>query len=61
MLEKVLRRSDAVDKESLCIQAGQRVRPFLPPWLIGLANGQFRIQDGAVAFDLDVQATDFSS
>ena len=26
MLEKVLKRSDAVDKESLCILAGQRVR-----------------------------------
>lgn len=25
MLDKVLRRSDAVDKESLCILAGQRV------------------------------------
>jgi len=25
MLDKVLRRSDAIDKESLCIQAGQRV------------------------------------
>jgi len=26
MLDKVLRRSDAIDKESLCILAGQRVR-----------------------------------
>lgn len=26
MLDKVLRRSDAVDKESLCVLAGQRVR-----------------------------------
>ncbi|KAM6499569.1 hypothetical protein JOM56_005077 [Amanita muscaria] len=26
MLNKVLRRSDAVDKESLCILAGQRMR-----------------------------------
>lgn len=26
MLDKILRRSDAVDKESLCILAGQRVR-----------------------------------
>lgn len=26
MLEKIIRRSDAVDKESLCIVAGQRVR-----------------------------------
>jgi hypothetical protein len=26
MLDKVLKRSDAVDKESLCILAGQRVR-----------------------------------
>jgi exosome complex RNA-binding protein Rrp42 (RNase PH superfamily) len=26
MLDKVLRRSDAVDKESLCILAGQRVK-----------------------------------
>ena len=25
MLDKVLRRSDAIDKESLCILAGQRV------------------------------------
>ena len=25
MLDKVLRRSDAVDKESLCVLAGQRV------------------------------------
>lgn len=32
MLEKVLRRSDAVDKESLCILAGQRVR-YLHPYL----------------------------
>jgi hypothetical protein len=28
MLDKVLRRSDAVDKESLCILAGQRVCIF---------------------------------
>ena len=29
MLEKVIRRSDAVDKESLCVLAGQRVsRPL---------------------------------
>lgn len=28
MLDKVLRRSDAVDKESLCILAGQRVREY---------------------------------
>ena len=26
MLDKVLRRSDALDKESLCILAGERVR-----------------------------------
>ena len=26
MLDKVLRRSDTVDKESLCVLAGQRVR-----------------------------------
>lgn len=26
MLDKVIKRSDAVDKESLCILAGQRVR-----------------------------------
>lgn len=25
MLDKVLRRSDAIDKESLCVLAGQRV------------------------------------
>ena len=25
MLDKILRRSDAVDKESLCVLAGQRV------------------------------------
>jgi hypothetical protein len=31
MLDKVLRRSDALDKESLCIVAGQRVNnPFMP-------------------------------
>lgn len=34
MLEKVLKRSDAVDREALCIVAGQRVRSvksiFLP-------------------------------
>ena len=28
MLDKVLRRSDAVDKESLCILAGQRASPI---------------------------------
>ena len=28
MLDKVLKRSDAVDKESLCILAGQRVCAF---------------------------------
>jgi hypothetical protein len=28
MLDKVLRRSDALDKESLCIIAGQRVSFF---------------------------------
>lgn len=28
MLDKVLRRSDVVDKESLCVLAGQRVRMF---------------------------------
>ena len=26
MLDKIIRRSDVVDKESLCIQSGQRVR-----------------------------------
>jgi exosome complex component RRP45 len=26
MLDKILKRNDAVDKESLCILAGQRVR-----------------------------------
>lgn len=37
MLDKVLRRSDAVDKESLCIQAGQRVRPSRrPPFIQAL-------------------------
>lgn len=36
MLDKIVRRSDAIDKESLCIQAGQRVRPPLssPPFII---------------------------
>lgn len=29
MLDKVLRRSDAVDKEGLCILAGQRVRFYI--------------------------------
>ena len=29
MLDKIIRRSDVIDKESLCIQSGQRVRP--PP------------------------------
>ena len=31
MLDKVLKRSDAVDKESLCILAGQRVRSSFSP------------------------------
>ena len=31
MLDKVLRRSDALDKESLCILAGQRVRTYRLP------------------------------
>ena len=31
MLDKVLKRSDAVDKESLCILAGQRVCAFIKP------------------------------
>lgn len=38
MLEKVLRRSDAVDKESLCVMAGQRVSGYREarkiPWMI---------------------------
>lgn len=29
MLDKIIRRSDVVDKESLCIQSGQRVGPVL--------------------------------
>jgi hypothetical protein len=29
MLDKIIRRSDVVDKESLCIQSGQRVRQLL--------------------------------
>jgi hypothetical protein len=29
MLDKVLRRSDAIDKETLCIQAGQRVSTLI--------------------------------
>ena len=29
MLDKIIRRSDVIDKESLCIQSGQRVRPPL--------------------------------
>jgi len=42
MLDKVLRRSDAIDKESLCILVGHRVRnmeqlyPAIHYW-IGLA------------------------
>lgn len=31
MLDKVLRRSDTIDKESLCVIAGQRVSPIYPP------------------------------
>ncbi len=44
MLDKVLRRSDALDKESLCIIAGQRVsedlslRTFHHCYLLGLAS-----------------------
>jgi exosome complex RNA-binding protein Rrp42 (RNase PH superfamily) len=43
MLDKVLRRSDALDKESLCIIAGQRVRHFIAPYVrvdtvLGLAS-----------------------
>ncbi len=34
MLDKVLRRSDAVDKESLCILTGQRVRSFTSPSML---------------------------
>ncbi len=30
MLDKILRRSDTIDKESLCILAGQRVCASLP-------------------------------
>ena len=30
MLDKVVRRSDTIDKESLCVLAGQRVRPPTP-------------------------------
>lgn len=29
LLEKALRRSNAVDREALCIVAGQKVRPHL--------------------------------
>ena len=29
MLDKIIRRSDAVDKESLCVVAGQRVRTHI--------------------------------
>lgn len=40
MLDKVLRRSDAIDKESLCILAGQRVRHVHPVVLLYmLING----------------------
>ena len=49
MLEKVLKRSDALDREALCIVAGQRVRVFLPflpipfpfpsPFLLNLVQG----------------------
>jgi exosome complex RNA-binding protein Rrp42 (RNase PH superfamily) len=38
MLDKVLKRSDAVDKESLCILAGQRVRGALIFMLLRLSN-----------------------
>jgi exosome complex component RRP45 len=31
ILDKVIRRSDTVDKESLCVQAGQRVCSSTPP------------------------------
>lgn len=41
MLEKVLKRSDALDREALCIVAGQRVselrqNPFPPDLLLTL-------------------------
>ena len=33
MLDKIIRRSDVIDKESLCIQSGQRVRrPLIHPF-----------------------------
>ena len=38
MLDKVLKRSDAVDKESLCILAGQRVRVVYFFMLLRLSN-----------------------
>src|SRR5258707_10532764 len=35
MLDKIFRRSDTIDREALCILAGERVRPSLlfPPYL----------------------------
>lgn len=36
MLDKVLRRSDAIDKESLCILAGHRVRGPTPSFVISI-------------------------
>jgi exosome complex component RRP45 len=40
LLEKALRRSEAVDREALCIVAGQKVRSIIYPTL-GRTNARW--------------------
>jgi len=56
MLDKVLRRSDAVDKESLCILAGQRVTilhpmPLIDPLMLSIQVWHIRLTVHCLADD----------
>ena len=53
MLDKVLRRCDAVDKESLCILAGQRVHlsPSLHVLVVVITEGPFSWKSLAAQVD----------
>ena len=50
MLDKVLRRSDVVDKESLCILAGQRVSPLFLISLESWISRRFKVWQLRITF-----------
>ena len=57
MLDKVLRRSDAIDKESLCILAGQRVCHVHPVLELGVLKKRRPVRFGTSVSQSTVSPT----